>query len=412
MRSRSSEEKSKRLYARRAAFLAVFLLLVSFPFFLGPSLEPPLPSSSSFLLITSTSVRMDTLELPNRTRSTAIPSSHPYRGFVERANANAVSVRAYCNSPERFGFQRSLPLERPDQRIIFVSAKFGHNQRFREDMMKRRKQVMDTYSWCNTSNTYSFYEVPEYLRNHHAYRDSKHTKFLDDPNHESATGAGFWFWKAPLILHHLQELKDGDILVYADLDQTNWARSLTDFVEHMLLNPEIDWALPRWQKLEEQKYTKRDVLEAYCGDNPLLTEDQKNEANNSSQWEAGIHIGRKNARTLQFFQQWELASQNYHALSDEPSYLPNDADFRSHRRDQSLLNMMLKCRFQDLTYAAAPHPCGWRYNGNDRERIIDFYMVSLPPIRPAAELAALELGVQASFTRFRKSSMRVADFLS
>jgi hypothetical protein len=41
-------------------------------------------------------------------------------------------------------------------------------------------------------------------------------KFLNDPELNDL-GAGYWFWKAPLLEHHMNQLEEGDFVVFNNL---------------------------------------------------------------------------------------------------------------------------------------------------------------------------------------------------
>lgn len=322
-----------------------------------------------------------------------------------------------CSSPERYSGSIAASLQAKGQRIVYVTAKFGHNQRFCNDISKRLQQAVGTFPWLDPENAYAYCEFPEHWRMHAPYVN--HVQFLTDPNHESAVGGGWWFWKAPLILDHLRQLQDGDLLIYADFDQITWWTALTDLVHLFVENPSIDWALPQWRGGSEGAYTKRDVIHAYCGH---LNSTEFQEAINSAQWEAGIQIFRKTHRVVKHVEQWQRANENYHAISDDASYLlPNFPSFLEHRRDQSLLNMLLKCRYCNnnenrckrskawkYTTIDVPHPCGWLYGQN----MIDFHVVSFAPRNKKTNLDLLQMEQQTNTAWEMLSRYHATDPLS
>ena len=69
---------------------------------------------------------------------------------------------------------------------------------------------------------------------------------------------------------------------------------------------------------------------------------------------------RKDNATLQFAYQYAEGVKNYHAINDEPSWIPNISHFHEHRRDQSILNVILKCRYNQPDMQTYEHPCQWR----------------------------------------------------
>ena len=269
-----------------------------------------------------------------------------------------------CSSSERY---RALPT---NVHIRFVTAKFGYQNKFKNDVLGRRQHALDTFPWLSDDNAVGLYEIPDHWR----HEFPNHTQFLDDPEHASATGGGWWFWKALVISEQLESLQDGDFLFYADNDQTTWWPTITDFVSSMVDHPEYDWALPRWGGGQEYAYTKQDVFVAHCGAADL-DKQQLQKAFRSPQWEAGIHIVRNSPRTRQFARQWMTLGKHYQAISNDASFLPNHGHFDAHRNDQSLLNMLIKCFYRvGLVFTRAPHRCGWLYDGN----MIFFHFLRFP----------------------------------
>jgi hypothetical protein len=269
-----------------------------------------------------------------------------------------------CSSPEQY---RALQSKHT---FKFVTAKFGHAEKFKDAVLQRRQEAIQTIDWLDEENAIGLYSVPDQW----IKEFPNHTQFLDNPEHESATGGGWWFWKPVVILEQLETLQDGDFLFYADNDQIPWWPTISDFLSFMIDHPEYDWALPRWHGGTEFGYTKKDVFVAHCASTDMDKE-QLRKSFRTGQWEAGIHIIRNSVRTRQLARQWKALATDYHAISDEPSYLPNHQGFEEHRRDQSLLNMLIKCAFRvGLLYTRVPHNCGWLFGSN----LIDFHFLVLP----------------------------------
>jgi hypothetical protein len=148
----------------------------------------------------------------------------------------------------------------------------------------------------------------------------------------------------------------------------------------MIQNPNIDWALTQTY-IREEKYTKQDVFEAYCGKPTKALQD-------SGQWRAGLHIFRPTPRVIQFIEEWQRATEDYSAISDTESLIPNAPSFVEHRRDQSLLNLLLKCWFtsDEAKYVKVLDPCEGLYmKGN-----LNLHFVTLPSLKTPEELTLLE----------------------
>jgi hypothetical protein len=271
-----------------------------------------------------------------------------------------------CSSPERYQALQSK------HKIMFLTAKFGNADKFKDQVQQRLQEAINTFDWLNEENAIGRYSVPDQWRKEFP----NHTQFLDKPEHESATGGGWWFWKPLVILEQLETLGEGDLLFYADNDQTPWWPAIGDFLSFMIDHAEYDWALPRWIYGTEYENTKKDLFVAHCSSTDIGKE-QLRKAFHSPQWEAGIHIIRNSARTRQFARQWKALATDYHSISDEPSYLPNHEGFLEGRRDQSLLNMLIKCTFRvGLLSTKISHNCGWLFE----DKLIDFNFLILPDV--------------------------------
>mmetsp|Transcript_22422 Transcript_22422/g.34145 ORF Transcript_22422/g.34145 Transcript_22422/m.34145 type:complete len:131 (+) Transcript_22422:3-395(+) len=91
---------------------------------------------------------------------------------------------------------------------------------------------------------------------------------------------------------------------------------------------------------KDQNYTKRDVYSYYCGE-----QDQSRDSR--LQYAAGLLVVRKTSGVMSFLKNWERGMQNFTMLNDSPSLLPNHAGFQYHLHDQSILSILLKCRYND-----------------------------------------------------------------
>jgi len=83
----------------------------------------------------------------------------------------------------------------------------------------------------------------------------------------------------------------------------------------------------------EWNFNKRDVYDHYC---PNV--DPKNDESQS--YAAGWHIVRKTPGSVRFY-------RDLHHIDDSPSQLPNIPTFQEHRHDQSIMNLLLKCRYKE-----------------------------------------------------------------
>ena len=300
-----------------------------------------------------------------------------------------------CFSRERYRIQQ---LNRTNKIIRFATAKFGYREKFKREVLQRRKEAINKFEWLDAENAIGLYKVPDHWRKEFP----NHTQFLDNPQHESATGGGWWFWKSVVILEQLESLRDGDLLLYADNDLlTVWWPSISDLLKLMLENPEYDWAATKfvtgadWPG-PELVYTKQDVFVAHCG-SADLDEIQLRQAYYTPQWEAGIHIIRNSRKSKQFARQWKTLSLEYHTISDEPSYIRNHDRFGEYRRDQSLFNILLKCTYRvGLAHTQVPHNCGYIYDNN----WVHFHFLKFPD-RTDDELITLQERAKSAWSTLR-----------
>lgn len=206
-----------------------------------------------------------------------------------------------------------------------MSAKFGRDDKFKNQVLSHEHYLQSTGVFDDDKILEYYHAFPNLiLRNQKIWKE--HLQFLKE-GHISQRGGGFWFWKPTLIYHHLQYTlqNEGDFLVYSDNDLIEHVQILPFLLEdmvrkhHNLALHEMDAKRP------ERTWTKRDLYEAYCPANRSLVEDT------SPQFDAMFIVLRKDAATLQFTYQYAEAVKNYHALGDDPSWIPNfSMNFSTH----------------------------------------------------------------------------------
>ena len=96
-------------------------------------------------------------------------------------------------------------------------------------------------------------------------------------------------------------------------------------------------------------WTKRDAF-------VLLNVDQLEYANTSASLTSYFLI-RKSSTSMTFVSEWLTYAQDSRAITDDENvfHLPNYADFRAHRHDQSLVSLLVK-KWKFMTY---PDPSQW-----------------------------------------------------
>lgn len=148
-------------------------------------------------------------------------------------------------------------------------------------------------------------------------------------------GFGYWCWKPFIILKTLENLKDGDILVYADIGCHINKEGEKRFYEYLDIVIEHKALCFKVQHLESY-WTKSDLFN-YFG--------KLNDKNitNYSQRMATICIFEKNDINLEFVNKWlQVFYDDFSLVDDTPSKLPNLDEFIENRHDQSVFSILSK----------------------------------------------------------------------
>lgn len=151
-------------------------------------------------------------------------------------------------------------------------------------------------------------------------------------------GFGYWCWKPQIILQTLDNMEDGDILLYADIGCHFNIRGKERLLEYFKIAEESEVGILaiRSQVHLDRKYTKMDVFKYFgVADSPQYTD--------TTTFEATIGLYRKDATTKAFLNEWmNCIKDNFQLLTDTPSQNPNFSDFIGHRHDQSIFSILAK----------------------------------------------------------------------
>jgi hypothetical protein len=146
-------------------------------------------------------------------------------------------------------------------------------------------------------------------------------------------GNGYWIWKPYIILQTLENMDDGDYLVYLD----SGAFYIKD-VRYLIKNMDRDnqYIMAFELPFKERLYTKRDAFVVMGCDDEKYSE--------SNQRMATFIIFRKNAKSLLFVKEWLDYVQMEEVVTDEPNHMGNQnfEGFRDHRHDQSVFSLLSK----------------------------------------------------------------------
>ena len=219
--------------------------------------------------------------------------------------------------------------------VSYVTAKFGRDRKFAHQVAWKETALL-SQGW-DLESVHAYDEFPAYILDDPRW--NLHLEFLTNMS-KPPKGGGFWSWKSSLLLHHITRpnSKNGDFVIYADVDLRDHIRWTPALLKVMV---EQGQSLAFYQvDYQDRFYDKRDVYHHYCPN--------KNQSEDTSlQYAGGWVVARKTPGVIQFLKDWEEGMSNYHFVNDEPSVLPNIPGFQYHLNDQSILSLLLKCRYSD-----------------------------------------------------------------
>eukprot|EP00934_Nitzschia_sp_Nitz4_P003398 Nitzschia sp. Nitz4//scaffold13_size275219//232604//234484//NITZ4_000916-RA/size275219-snap-gene-0.62-mRNA-1//-1//CDS//3329536140//3388//frame0 len=231
---------------------------------------------------------------------------------------------------------------------FFVTAKFGPTpETFQSDVLKRRVELLWNYGVTPT-HLATYYDFPTWILEDPTW--AQHLEFRHKSDHPAKRGAGFWFWKALLIQHHLREFAvqplnphtggEDNLLLYTDLDVFGHMEWFPTFFESFR---EVGYDMAIYQMIhKETQYTTGVVLNEVCGLAVNVT--------GLLQYSASILLFRNTAASRQLVDDWVETVKHYGWISGrrDPAFSEPD-DFIDHRHDQSVLSTLLHCRYVNST---------------------------------------------------------------
>lgn len=171
---------------------------------------------------------------------------------------------------------------------------------------------------------------------------SKHQKFIES----NSRGYGYYIWKPYLIKKCLNNIKDGDILLYVDsgcelnINGINILKKFINMVKYKLI-------LGTSSVSSDYNFTKMDLIKYFNYQNNI-------ELLKKPHMQAGILLIYKCDKTINLINEWnDLCSNNYNFIDDSKSISKNFKEFIEHRHDQSVFNLLIK-KYNLLNYDMDP----------------------------------------------------------
>jgi hypothetical protein len=157
--------------------------------------------------------------------------------------------------------------------------------------------------------------------------------------HLNERGSGFWSWKPFIIQKRLNEIPDGDVVLYCDVGR---------IYPFKLLDQPLDPFL-RWMEQQDQEimpgiqipwdgpisqWTKRDALLALDMDHEEILA--------ATPIQASFSIWRAGSKSRDFLSKWMQLCSQRKLISDDPSMcdLGEHPGFQENRHDQALLSLL------------------------------------------------------------------------
>jgi hypothetical protein len=190
-----------------------------------------------------------------------------------------------------------------------------------------------------------------YLYNKLSYSDEFYQ--LNKSTLDQPRGAGYWLWKPYIIFSELQDMKNGDILIYSDAGLTFNAH-----IKHIISGMDQDLFL-FGNTHPHGRWIKMDVAQAMG-----IT---KEEHFTHEQAQASVILIKKTDFALNFISEWLRWAQVPGFIDDSPSKLPNRPEFIENRHDQAILtNLALK-------YGIRLHWWAAQYNRGNKVKYTDSF---------------------------------------
>jgi len=197
-------------------------------------------------------------------------------------------------------------------------------------------------------------------------------------------GYCYWFWKPLFLSRIMKEINNGDIIHYMDIGCHIKKTGSNRFYEYLdFMTDTSKWLVAfqyhtnnikfldkiKFQKREEFKYTKSDLLQYFQCLN-------KKEITHSPQFISGTFFIKKNNDAERFIEKWnQVFEERFDLIDDTPSHIKNFPGFIEHRHDQSVFSLLCKLSFIESFSA---YECDWGEKDNKRtwDHIIDYPIIA------------------------------------
>jgi len=226
---------------------------------------------------------------------------------------------------------------RHEKSTAHVFAKFGRTPGFfANEIAQHDREVRDMFP-----TRFGYHTFPDWILEDERW--TEHLEFTRN-NRTNGRGGGYWFWK-PLLIQQL--LDEGyPWVIYSDVDRSKFSK-WTKQAMALMDERNATFAIERTAATEDV-YSHPVTQQAICG--KMLHDKQYN---------ANLLIMKNTPNIRQMVDDWVDFSANFTLLSVKGVPMQGKT-FKDHRFDQTLISLILKCRYQERGMELMPKTCNRR----------------------------------------------------
>jgi len=196
------------------------------------------------------------------------------------------------------------------------------------------KQVTALSSAANHTGLFdgifAYTDFPDFIT-----KDRKWSKHLNKGG-TLPQGAGWWFWKAPLIKNALSTMDEGDVLLWADaVCELQNPKQFEEIAQQLCSYDVVAYSIHGHHK--EVDNTKKKVFDEF-----RVKDSDPVYGGESPQIQTTYFAMKNTEGTRAFVQKWEELNSKIDLISDDECDDPSRKTCTSHKRDQSIFSMLVK----------------------------------------------------------------------
>ncbi len=151
-------------------------------------------------------------------------------------------------------------------------------------------------------------------------------------------GGGYYIWKLSILIEHLKQLNNNDILIYCDSGSSLNFNASKRFYEYIEIINNSEYGNLRFESKKfhiEKNWTSKELFD-------FFEIEIDSSIGNSTQLLGGHLIFKKNDHTEQFMQKFnQVVNTDYKLITD--FYNSNQiSEFQENRHDQSIMSLITK----------------------------------------------------------------------